>query len=85
MRHSLAWLETLGQDLRMATRSLKKSPGFLAVVVLSLTLGIGANTTIFSVIDTLLCRPLPYDHPQGNPHQSPKQSTGKNRLMSLRI
>ena len=64
MRHSLAWLETLGQDLRMATRSLKKSPGFLAVVVLSFTLGIGANTTIFSVIDTLLYRPLPYDHPE---------------------
>jgi putative ABC transport system permease protein len=63
MRLSLAWLETLGQDLRIATRSLKKSPGFLAVVILSLALGIGANSTIFSVIDTLLYRPLPYDHP----------------------
>jgi putative ABC transport system permease protein len=60
----LAWLETLGQDLRMATRSLKKSPGFLAVVILSLALGIGANSTIFSVIDNLLYRPLPYDHPE---------------------
>src|SRR5271169_2570773 len=58
MRQSLAWLETLGQDLRLATRSLRKSPGFLAIVVLSLALGIGANSTIFSVIDTLLYRPL---------------------------
>lgn len=64
MRRSLAWLETLGKDLRMATRSLKKSPGFLAVVILSLALGIGANSTIFSVIDNLLYRPLPYDHPE---------------------
>ncbi len=63
MRQSFAWLETLGQDLRMATRSLKKSPGFLTIVILSLALGIGANSTIFSVIDTLLYRPLPYDHP----------------------
>src|ERR1700728_484549 len=64
MRQSLAWLETLGQDLRMATRRLKKSPGFVAVVILSLALGIGANSTIFSVIDNLLYRPLPYDHPE---------------------
>jgi hypothetical protein len=48
----------------MATRGLKKSPGFLAVVILSLALGIGANSTIFSVIDNLLYRPLPYDDPQ---------------------
>src|SRR5438270_12896439 len=64
MRPTLTWLETLGQDLRLAIRSLRKSPGFLAVVVLSLALGIGANSTIFSVIDTLLYRPLPFDHPE---------------------
>jgi putative ABC transport system permease protein len=51
MRRSLAWLETLEHDLRLAIRSLRKSPGFLAVVVLSLAVGIGANSTIFSVID----------------------------------
>ncbi len=62
MRLSLAWFETLGQDLRLAVRTLRKSPGFLTVVVLSLAVGIGANSTIFSVIDTLLYRPLPYDH-----------------------
>jgi putative ABC transport system permease protein len=60
----LALLITLGQDLRFAARSLRKSPGFVATVVLSLALGIGANSTIFSVIDTLLYRPLPYDHPE---------------------
>jgi len=64
MRQSLPWLEPLTQDLRLAVRSLRKSHGFLAVVILSLSLGIGANTTIFSVIDTLLYRPLPYDHPE---------------------
>ena len=62
MRLSLAWFETLGQDLRLAVRTLRKSPGFLTVVVLSLAVGIGANSTIFSVIDTLLYRPLSYDH-----------------------
>ena len=63
MRPSVPWLEPVTQDLRLAVRSLRKSPGFLAVVILSLSLGIGANSTIFSVIDTLLYRPLPYDHP----------------------
>src|SRR5204863_6990492 len=64
MRPSVPWLEPVTQDLRLAVRSLRKSPGFLAVVILSLALGIGANSTIFSVIDTLLYRPLPYDHPE---------------------
>ena len=64
MRLTLAWLETLWQDLRLSVRSLRKSPGFLAVVVLSLTLGIGANSTIFSVLDVLLLRSLPYHHPE---------------------
>jgi len=63
IRHFVAWLETLGQDLRVAIRSLKASPGFLTVVVLSLALGIGANSTIFSVLDELLLRSLPYHHP----------------------
>ncbi len=62
MRQTSLRLETLRQDLRLAIRSLRKSPGFLAVAILSLALGIGANSTIFSVIDTLLYRPLPFDH-----------------------
>jgi predicted permease len=51
-------------DVRFAMRSLLKSPGFLIVVVLSLALGIAANSTIFSVLNTFLYRPLPYAHPE---------------------
>ncbi|HTS10214.1 MAG TPA: ABC transporter permease [Candidatus Eisenbacteria bacterium] len=60
----VTWFESLGQDLRLAVRSLGKSPTFVAVVVLSLALGIGANSTIFSVTDVLLLRHLPYDRPE---------------------
>ena len=58
------WLEDLGRDLRYTARSLRRSPGFLAVSVLSLALGIGANTAIFGLINALMLRSLPVKDPQ---------------------
>src|SRR6202012_1659262 len=61
---SLPWIEDTWRDLRFALRSLAKTPGFALIAILVITVGIGVNTAVFSVINTVLLKPLTYPDPQ---------------------
>src|SRR5271156_5487842 len=58
------WLESFYADVRYGLRILRKNPGFTAVAILTLALGIGANTAIFGVVQGVLLAPLPYSEPE---------------------
>ena len=62
--HRTAWWQSLGQDLHYALRSMRSRRVTVAVIITTLALGIGATTTVFSVVDGVLLQPLPYTHPE---------------------
>ena len=83
-----AWLERLWQDVHFGLRMMRRSPGFTAVAVLTLALGIGANTAIFTVINAVMLRMLPVEDPQrlvalGDPGRVHSWSTGTPETISF--
>jgi len=79
---SLVWLEQLWQDVRFGVRMLAKNPGFTAVAVLTLALGIGANTAVFTVVDAVALRPLPAPTPDRLVRLYVKSPQGVERYFS---
>src|ERR1700692_4003391 len=71
---------TLFQDLRFAFRQLRKAPSFTATALLTLALGIGANTAIFSLVNSLLLKPLPVPNPEQIAALAPRENSGPLQL-----
>ncbi len=69
-------IESLWADVKFALRQMRKTPAFAVVVIVTLALGIGANTTVFSIVDAVVLRPLPYAHPERLVEIQSKISTG---------
>ena len=76
-------LEEIGQDLRYAFRQLAKSPGFTLIAILTLALGVGATTSIFSVVDGVLLRPLPFPDPDRLVRVYPLNEEGEPNAISV--
>ncbi len=77
-------METLFHDLRFGFRRLIKTPGFAVIAVLSLALGIGANTAVFSLVNMILFRPLPVADPQEVVSVSPSGKTDNSPRSPIR-
>jgi predicted permease len=81
--NTIAFVDSCGRDLRLACRSMRRRPGFTLAVVVTLALGIGANTAIFAVVDGVLIKPLPYpdaDQLVSIKHEAPGLAPGEVRV-----
>jgi len=83
------WLDTVFRDLKYTFRTLARTPGFTAIAVLTLALGIGANTAIFTLLDQVLLRLLPSRNPAARPshHARPplRQQLGRQRRLPSHV
>ena len=64
-QNTISWLDSVGRDLKFGARSLRRSPGFAVVAMVVIALGIGVNAALFTVVRSVLLRPLPFKEPQG--------------------